>query len=59
MENLQTELRVIPKKVYQDCFYKWQRHWKQCINAGGKYFEGDKAHSLQACPKKLLKKKIV
>jgi hypothetical protein len=24
MENLQTELRAILKKVYQDCFQKWQ-----------------------------------
>jgi hypothetical protein len=46
MENSQTVLRAIPKKAYQDCFQKWQRHWKLCINAGGEYFEGDKAHSV-------------
>jgi hypothetical protein len=46
MENSQTELREIPKKAYQDCFQKWQRPWERCINAGGKYFEGDKAHSV-------------
>jgi hypothetical protein len=45
-ENSQTELRAIPKKAYQDCFQKWQRHWERCINAGGEYFEGDKAPSV-------------
>jgi hypothetical protein len=24
------------KKAYQDCFQKWQQHWEQHINAGGK-----------------------
>jgi hypothetical protein len=34
-ENSQTELRVVQKKAYQDCFQKWQRCWERCINAGG------------------------
>jgi transposase len=43
-EYSQTELRPIPKKAYQDSFHKWQRRWELCVNAGGEYFESDKAH---------------
>jgi hypothetical protein len=46
MENSQTELRGISKEAYQDCFQKWQRRWERCINVGGEYVEGDKAHSV-------------
>jgi hypothetical protein len=35
MENLQKKLRAIRKKVYQDCFQKWQQRWELCISAGG------------------------
>jgi hypothetical protein len=51
-ENSQLELCAILKKVYQDCFQKWQWHWKQCINAGGEHSEGDKAHSVAGMTKK-------
>jgi hypothetical protein len=55
-ENLQTELCMIPKNVYQDCFQKWQWHWEQCINAGGEYLEGNKAHSVAGICEKIIKK---
>jgi hypothetical protein len=52
MVNSQTELHTIPKKAYQDCFQKWQQLWEWCINAGGEYFEGGKAHSVAGMSKK-------
>jgi cation transport regulator ChaB len=55
-EYLQKELHAILKKVYQYCFQKWQRHWERCIDAGGEYFEGDKAHSVAGMSKKNYKK---
>jgi hypothetical protein len=55
-ENSQTELRVILKKVYQDCFQLWHQNWEWCINAGGEYFEGDKAHSVAGMSRKIIKK---
>jgi hypothetical protein len=51
-ENSQTELRIILKKVYQDCFQKWQQCSEQFINAGGECFEGNKAHPVAAMSKK-------
>jgi hypothetical protein len=54
-ENSQTRLRAIPKKAYQDCFQKWQRRWERCINAGGEYFEGDKAHSVAGISEIIIK----
>jgi hypothetical protein len=56
MENSHSELCVIPKKAFQDCFQKWQRRWESCINTRGEYFEGDKVTQLQACPKRNIKK---
>jgi hypothetical protein len=55
MENSQPELRAILKKAYQDCFQKWQWRWERCINAGGEYFEGDKAHSFAGMSEKIIK----
>jgi hypothetical protein len=55
MENLQTELLVIQKKAYQDCFQKWQQHWEHCIDAGRECFEGDKAHSVADMSEKITK----
>jgi hypothetical protein len=52
MENLQLELRAIPKKAYKDSFQKWQRRWERCIKAGREYSEGDKAHSVADMSKK-------
>jgi hypothetical protein len=42
-----------PDKAYQDSFQKWQRRWERCISAGGKYFEGDKAHSVAGTSEKI------
>jgi histone-lysine N-methyltransferase SETMAR len=55
-EKSQMELRAILKKAYLDCFQKWQWLWERCINAGGEYFEGDKAHSVAGMSKKNYKK---
>jgi hypothetical protein len=55
MGNLQMGLPVIPRKAYQDCFQKWQRHWEQCINAQREYFEGNKAHSVAGMSEKFIK----
>jgi hypothetical protein len=56
MENSRIELCTILKKVYQDCFQKWQQLWEQCINAGREYLEGDKAHSVAGRFEKMIKK---
>jgi hypothetical protein len=53
--NSQSELCAIPKKVFQDCFQKWQLLWEPCINAGREYFEGDKAHPIARMSKKMIK----
>jgi hypothetical protein len=47
---------VIPKKAYKDCFQKWQQRLERCINAGGKYFEGDKTHSVTGMSEKMINK---
>jgi hypothetical protein len=47
------QLHAIPKKVYQDCFQKWQQSWEQFISAGREYVEGDKAYSFAGISKKL------
>jgi hypothetical protein len=54
-EYLQMELCTIPKKPYQDCFQKWQWCWERYINAGGEYFEGEKAHSVAGMSEKIIK----
>jgi hypothetical protein len=58
-ENTQMELRTILKKACQDCFQKWQPHWEHCINEGGEYFEGNKAHSVAGMSEKIIKKIVV
>jgi hypothetical protein len=55
-ENFHMELCVIPKKVYQDYFQKWQQRWELCINEGEEYYEGDKALSVAGMSKKNYKK---
>jgi hypothetical protein len=37
-------------------FYTWQQRWELCINAGGEYFEGDKAYSVAGMSEKIIKK---
>jgi hypothetical protein len=54
-ENLQIELYAIPRKSHQDCLQKWQQCWERCINAGGEYFDGDKAHSVAGMSEKIVK----
>jgi hypothetical protein len=54
-ENSQMQLCAIPKKVYQGFFQKWQRRWERCINAGGEYYEGNKAHSVAGMSEKIIK----
>jgi hypothetical protein len=56
MENSQMELCMNLKKAYQDCFQKWQRRWEQYISAGGKFFEGNKAHSFAGMSETIIKK---
>jgi hypothetical protein len=55
MENSQMELCAIPKEAYQCCFQKWQQHLEWWINAGGEYFESDKAHSVAGMSEKFIK----
>jgi hypothetical protein len=38
------ELTAIPKEVFTSCFQELQKRWKQCIDCGGDYFEGDRNH---------------
>ena len=35
------ELRVIPKKSFQECIEAWQRRMEKCVRAHGDYFEGN------------------
>jgi hypothetical protein len=39
-ENLLRDLRTIPQNVFQN----WKKRWKQYIDSGGEYFEGDKSY---------------
>jgi hypothetical protein len=55
VENSLMELHEILKKAYQECFQKWQWRWDRCINAGGEYFEGDKARSVAGMSEKIIK----
>lgn len=34
-------LKGLTKNDWQHCFQKWQRHMQQCVDAEGRYFEGD------------------
>jgi hypothetical protein len=55
LKNSRTELGVILKKAYQYSFQKWEWHWERCINAGGEYFEGIKAHSVAGMSEQIIK----
>jgi hypothetical protein len=46
IQEITDNSHAISKEEYQDCFQKWQWRWERCINAGGEYFEGIKAHSV-------------
>jgi hypothetical protein len=38
------ELTAFPKEAFTSCFQELQKHWQQCIDCGGDYFEGDRNH---------------
>jgi hypothetical protein len=38
------ELTSIPKEAFTSCFQDLQKRWKECIDCGGNYFEGDRKH---------------
>jgi hypothetical protein len=38
------ELTGIPKEAFTSCFQDLQKHWQQCTDCGGNYFEGDRKH---------------
>jgi hypothetical protein len=38
------KLKGIPKEAFTICFQDLQKRWKQCIDFGGSYFEGDRKH---------------
>jgi hypothetical protein len=40
-QNVKTALKVVPQKVFQNCFQQWQHRWFKCIAAPGECFEGD------------------
>jgi transposase len=42
-ENSPWDLRAIPQIAFQDTFHNWKKCWKQCIDSGEEYFEGDKS----------------
>ncbi len=36
------ELCKITPADFQPCNTQWLEHWRRCVSAGGKYFEGDR-----------------
>jgi hypothetical protein len=38
------ELTAIPKEAFIRCFQDLQKHWVQCIDCSGDYFEGERNH---------------
>jgi hypothetical protein len=43
-ENLLRDLCASPQTVFQYAFQNWKESWKQCVDSGGEYFEGDKSY---------------
>jgi hypothetical protein len=39
----QTVLNILTKKLFQDGFQKWQKHWDKYVRSQWDYFEGDVA----------------
>jgi hypothetical protein len=35
------DLHTIPQNVFHDTFQDWKKCWKQCMDSGREYFEGD------------------
>ncbi|GBN05375.1 hypothetical protein AVEN_142317-1, partial [Araneus ventricosus] len=40
IENAIKQLKVLSKNGFQECFEQLYERWKNCVDAGGKYFEG-------------------
>jgi hypothetical protein len=45
--NSLAHLRSIPKTAFHECFRTLKKHWQQCIQSRGEYFEGDKAENFK------------
>ncbi|GBM51071.1 Histone-lysine N-methyltransferase SETMAR [Araneus ventricosus] len=39
-ENATKQLKDLSKNGFQECFEQLYERWKKCVDAGGKYFEG-------------------
>jgi len=45
VEDIQANAtRAIAKRDYERSFRQWQERWSKCIQAKGRYFEGDKTN---------------
>ncbi|GBM54149.1 hypothetical protein AVEN_67258-1 [Araneus ventricosus] len=40
IKNATKQLKDLSKNGFQECFEQLYERWKKCVNAGGKYFEG-------------------
>ncbi|GBN24887.1 hypothetical protein AVEN_251759-1 [Araneus ventricosus] len=40
IENATKQLKDLSKNGFQECFEQIYERWKKCMDAGGKYFEG-------------------
>ncbi|GBM08018.1 Histone-lysine N-methyltransferase SETMAR [Araneus ventricosus] len=40
IENATKQLKDLSKNGFQECFEQLYERWKKCVDAGGKYFEG-------------------
>ncbi|GBL98606.1 hypothetical protein AVEN_19672-1 [Araneus ventricosus] len=40
IENTTKQLKDLSKNGFQECFEQLYERWKKCVDAGGKYFEG-------------------
>ncbi|GBL68228.1 hypothetical protein AVEN_39529-1, partial [Araneus ventricosus] len=40
IESATKQLKDLSKNGFQECFEQFHERWKKCVDAGGKYFEG-------------------
>ncbi|GBN93837.1 hypothetical protein AVEN_38499-1 [Araneus ventricosus] len=40
IENATKQLKELSKNGFLECFEQLYERWKKCVDAGGKYFEG-------------------
>jgi hypothetical protein len=44
VEEIHMETQMVPntltKEHFQDAFQDWHKHWDQCVQSQGDYFEG-------------------